>query len=419
MPELTFIFLYIICAVSEAFLMCINHKYYGDVEGAAYNLSTFQVSLYLLIFVMLWLGMYYFYCITKKNKGSNRGIKCFVNPKINYFLIIWFSIYILYTLNTGIGKAGSNNNANRYSIIFSMFDINVIFPIYYILFRCNKKYRKLFIINVILYCVLKLMQGWTGFIVNIFMYELFFYYRNRHSQKNVIKSIFLVTFIIFGGAFLYRIMYPLKMAIRYNYQFTMKMTIPYSESLSKLTSRFSTFCRGTYVLYNMDSIKYWYIGENKFLLEIQDSIRSIVPRAVMPDKDFMSMSACTFASIYNERMLGSSSSPGIFPYIVTLFYCDPISGVIWLLQFIIYYLVMRKIYSSLEVERNGQMDILYFQLIISMLITGSINVNFTQQAMKLIFIVPVLLMFGMIKLRRLNYVERLTQVTHISIRNVN
>lgn len=399
MAEQTFIVLYCVCAIIEAILMCLNHKFYGDVEGAIYNIESIDVLMYLIVLLLLWFTVYLFYNTTKKKKGNSHGIKCFVNSKMHYFFCVWALIYIYYTITTGVGIVGSNRTS-PYSFIFSMFDINVIFPFYYVLFREDKYHRKLFVFNIVFYSVLRILQGWTGFIVNIFLYELYFYAKRKNKKASIIKSMLLVLIILLAGAYVYKTMYPLKMAIRYNYSFSFKLAIPYDEALSKLTSRFSTFSRGTYALFNIKEIKKWYIREYKFLLEIQDIFRPIVPRKIMPDKDFMGLSSCIFAAACNQRILQASSSPGILVYIIMLFYCDPLSGIIWIFMYVSYFFIMRKICFALETISNHQMDILYFSIIISMTTTGSLNTLFSQQYMKLVFIVPLLHMFKIIKFRR-------------------
>lgn len=399
MAELTFILLYCICAIIEAILMCINHKFYGDVEIATYNMQSFDVLIYLFFSLMLWLTAYFFYITTRKKKGRRGRIKCLVNYKMQYFFLIWVLIYIFYTITTGVGVVESNKTASI-SFIFSMFDINAIFPFYYILFREDEKHKKIFAVNVIFYCTLRLLQGWTGFILDIFMYELYFYAKRKNKKASMIRGMLLVVGMLFAGAGVYKIMYPFKMAIRYDYNFSFNLAIPYEEALSKLTSRFSTFSRGSYVLFNLKEIKKWYLQENKVLLEIQDIIRPVLPRIIMPDKEFMGLTSCIFAAVCNQRILQSSSSPGILAYIIALFYCDPFSGIVWLIMYISFFFIMRRICFALETVSNHQMDIIYFSIIISMTKTGSLNALFSQQYMKLIFIIPLLYIFKIIKFKR-------------------
>ena len=114
----------------------------------------------------------------------------------------------------------------------NLINIELFFPIYYLVFR--KDINKRFTFVVIIYCLLKVIQGWTGFILSLFFMELFYRCTNK---KLSIYFILLLPLIFLIGGFLYKYMYPLKTYIRLH-EFK---NISYGEALIKLVSRISAF----------------------------------------------------------------------------------------------------------------------------------------------------------------------------------
>lgn len=398
MCELIFIFLYIMCALVEAVLMCINHQYYGDTQGAYYNIDDYQIIVCLFIFILTWIFGYLFYLRTRHKKGKPVEKKIYVKDKFTYVMTIWLIVYLIYTFKTKVGIVGSNA-VSKLSPIFSMLDVTVVFNIYYILFRKREK-KKIFILNVVLFCVLRIIQGFTGFILDIAMFELYFYCIRHKIKKNFIISCFVIMAMVFGGALFYRIMYPLKFAIRNDYGFEFTLILPYWDAVSKLISRFSTFSRGTFALFNMNKIKKLYLSQNIFLAEIKDIFKPVMPRFIMRNKDFASLCSCIFIAAFDTlEKAGGSSSPGILIYAAMVVFSDPLSAIIWLPLYIASFKFVSKIYALLEVNSTAELDILYFSLIIRYLMTGYLQPLLMITNIKLIFIGPFLYCIGMIRIK--------------------
>lgn len=405
MAELTFIILYLVCATWEVFMMCINKRFYGDAQLANYNITNIQVIIYFVIYLLIWLIAYRVYTRRLFRSKKEFQVKIIVDEKkIKNILLVWLIFSIAFTGLTGVGIVGGGATS-KYSPIFSMLDASVFFPFYYILFR-NGKYKRFFWINTILFCILQVMQGWSGFILTLFMYEFYFWAKRRHKKKNIIVCIVFTVACLVAGAFAYSIMQPFKMSVRFHYTFNRSMILDFDEAMTMLIQRISPFSRSTYALYNMPSIKEWYWFEPRGLKEIMSYVKPIMPRFLMPNKNIMSISECIFAAVLNMPFPGVSSGSGFFVYAILLFYCDWLSGIVWLFLFFIYIYVMKKIYLAFEIYK-GQMDILFFGLILRILMGGSLETLFFHKEFKLIFIIPILYCLKAVKFsknKKLNYV---------------
>lgn len=173
MAETIFILLYIVSSTYEVLMMYFNNRYYGDAAMAPYNLSKLQLIFSFAVYIATWLVLYRIYKRFGYKKDKKINYRIYVNKnKGNIAFLIWVIIYMAYTIITGVGVSGSTATSS-YSFVFSMLDINAIFPFYYI--SCRKEdIKSLFWINVLMYCTLRILQGWTGFILNIFLYELYY-----------------------------------------------------------------------------------------------------------------------------------------------------------------------------------------------------------------------------------------------------
>ena len=115
--------------------------------------------------------------------------------------------------------------------------------------------------------------------------------------------------------------------------------------------------------------------------------------------EFYSMGSSIAAGISGLMNYNITDSVGIFIFALLMFKSSKITFFIWLLVYSLSFYAIYKIIKSIQVF-PGEFKIFYFFTIFLFLETGNVETFFTQTYFKLIFFVPVFLLFGIIKIKK-------------------
>ena len=258
---------------------------------------------------------------------NNRNI----TPNRALFLLTLFFIIIEFYVK-GNFKAGSIY-ISKFSILTNMISVKIIYLVCY--FQNRKKFPVQTIGLSLFYILVQLYQGWTQIIIIIFINELAIFFLDKKYRMIKFNISYIMSFII--GAGIYKFIFPLKFYIRYGYVFT----IDYFDALTKLLSRVYGFETNVYSLYKIENLIDLTRNLNtNFILEF---FAGWIPRLAWIDKPiFFNL------GLETERLrLGigtlSNVNIGFLSHLVFYLKLNLISGIIYLILFIIYLILLALI----------------------------------------------------------------------------
>lgn len=395
MGELVIISIYILSTIVVAILMLLTGKYVGELKFFSLGVDPYFIVIQLILTVLGFIVVYFLYKITKSNKKTLFGKKWRVNTsRFNNIFLVFTVSHILFLLITDVGRVGSNASSNI-SFVFSMINLDAIFGIYY--FWARESPNKKFILNIILYIILKLMQGWTGFILSIAMFEVYLYFKRR--SKLTIADLFKVIVFPIGmilvGSKLYQYAYALKFYVR----FEEKIQLNYIDGLQSLVSRIAFFPITVGANEKFKVIRELYLADNLYFKEILGLFRPILPRFIMPDKEFRTLNNNVIQSFFFDVQESTSANFGILMYAKTLFNINWVEGFVWILCTLLFCVILKRLYNSLELYK-GQLDFLYFYLLIQVFSVASLEHVFGYGYFALIYIFPILMLLRIIRVEK-------------------
>ncbi|SDP84667.1 hypothetical protein SAMN04515624_1407 [Eubacterium maltosivorans] len=401
MAERIVITIYCLCHGILAVFMIQSREYVGEAKSMAIlKVSNIVIILNLIIIVVGYILLYCYYLKTKDKKTKFKVIV--EKKKFHIFFLVLLCFSFLFFLLTDVGKAGTNNRST-FSFLFSMFSIKALFPFYYFLGREKKI---IYVFNIVIFVLYRLLQGWSGFLFDIFIYELFLYC-SKHKDKIKFKNIkiFFYSFLalLFSGV-IYQYIYGLKNYIRYEVSKINFLT--FRQGLIEITNRLSFFPQATAALQNQEIIKSIYINYSPMpLKEIIAFFRPIMPSFIMTNKIFLSINAIAKQSMVMYPIENTSLNIGIISYAISLFNADLMAGIIWIILLFVSIKAIRIIIKSLE-EYQGQLDILYFILLINVYNIGSLETVIASNYIPLLFMFPVLWFLKIFKIYRVKINNR-------------
>ncbi|MGC8734947.1 MAG: oligosaccharide repeat unit polymerase [bacterium] len=231
--ELYLILFFIFADFIQAIVIINSGFLIGDFFPLEVRENTEKIIFLFSLQSLLYFLTYKFYLSLIKNR---KFLSFYIKIDSNLYVFIDYLIFSLLLLNILFflfvisNKAGSYNSSNI-SFILNIISIDAIFPIYYFLNRTNGN-RFIYILNTLIYVILTLGKGWTGIIFMIFIFELYF----RFKQKVHLKYLLAIPMLIIIGSFLYQLIYPLKIYIRYGTEIE---PISFLESTGLLIGRLS------------------------------------------------------------------------------------------------------------------------------------------------------------------------------------
>ena len=130
-----------------------------------------------------------------------------------------------------------------------------------------------------------------------------------------------------------------------------------------------------------------------------------MPSFIMTNKIFLSINAIAKQSMVMYPIENTSLNIGIISYAISLFNADLMAGIIWIILLFVSIKAIRIIIKSLE-EYQGQLDILYFILLINVYNIGSLETVIASNYIPLLFMFPVLWFLKIFKIYRVKINNR-------------
>jgi ABC-type multidrug transport system fused ATPase/permease subunit len=396
--EYIYLSLYLVSMFLVASYMMVTSKYTGEFSDFEVEISYFELFYLLSLCSLGFIFSYIFYIRTKSIKTY-----FFSGPwKINsvrlacifYFLVLTQLTFLIYT---DVGRVGSQA-VSEYSPIFSVLSVDALFGFFYILIREDKNFKKKYFWAIVLtYLIYKLFQGWSGIILVIFFFELHFYCRNknRNPWSKVIITVFFPLFLILAGGKLYQYVFPYKFEIRGK----AVSEINYTDSVVNLTNRLTFFPVAVGAFEKSDQLKANALIDETSFREIKGFFRPFVPRFLLDNKEFRSINNLVVQAFYPDVESATSSDIGLIMYIYTVFSTDIIGAMFLMILIPLLIFINKCVIDNFE-QYKGQLNFLYFLLIMKVYYTSSPEIVFGYGFMGVVILLPLLFVFGAVKIKK-------------------
>lgn len=393
--------LHITSMVLVAIYMISTKQYAGELSQFQNYNTPIEIAILLGYSIFGFIAAYLFYIVTR-----NRKIYLSITPlQVNTLRLVgvFFCLVILqliFLLVTDVGRVGSQATS-PYSPIFALLNADVLFGFFYFLTRKSTRVKKLYFwLALATYLVFKLLQGWSGAILVVFFFELYFYFKSQKIKpwRSVVIVLFLPLLLILSGGKLYHYVFPYKFEIR-----GMGISeINYSESVVQLTNRLTFFPIAVGAYEKNREIKLNAFQDDTPFREIKGFFRPFAPRFVMENKEFRSINNLVIQAFYPDVTATTSSDIGLVMYSITLFSSNIAEGLLWVLFTIILLVINKVIIDSFE-QYRGQLNFIYFLLIMKFYYTASPEMVFSYGSIGLILLLPLLFAAGAIKVKKQTY----------------
>lgn len=267
--------------------------------------------LFLLLMGILFFIVSYFVYQTLNSKRiiiSTRYMVSVNRKRLEFYIILMIAINFLLYVTTGIGKAGGAYQQKSWTFLIYFWNYDFFFWIYY--YRYAKQRTKKYTFIVILFCLFQFVQGWTAFVFNIFLSEVFI---RCDSKKFSFKAIFLTPLFFLGGSALYTLMYPLKFWIRTG---NLKW-ITFIDGVLRLSERLSFFSYSAVAVQNKDIVLDLFYDFNSEYGEAMSFFYPWVPSFLLPNKSMRLLNNVVMLSAYPN--FGTDTSAGLgfaYPYLL-------------------------------------------------------------------------------------------------------
>jgi hypothetical protein len=392
----SYTYLFIVTMLISVTAMLTSGRYFGELHFFELNVDTVTIifitfiNISLFVVVLLISQSKFFRLI----RISNRYSVFYRHSRLNCFMLLILMSQLIFLFYTGVGIAG-NNNAHFLSPIFSILSPVTFFPIYYLIFRNTKGYVfRFFVLNVILFVIFRLSQGWTSFILQFFILELFYRFdsaRFSFSLKKVcLLSITPLILLLIGGL-VYQPIYKLKNEIRG--QPVDSITIV--QSMGHLASRLSMLPISIGAYGNEDKVRELFLNTGPDYKEVVAIGRPILPSFIFTDKDFRSLNNNVLQSYYPSLTKDTSSNFGLFMYSYIIFTSDYNQFYMYLILLMLSTLFVVMFYNSLSVFK-GQLAILSFLYLFNIVNNASLEMIFAYSFLNLFYIIFIFIFTGCI-----------------------
>ena len=358
---------YIIPTIIEGIMCIYTRTAIGD-ETLGLNLQFNRLQIFLLLLVriailLLAKPIFQLSQSVKLQIDKSHKFKSEFSHNIHIFIFALFLVQLFATVLFGNGKVsvdgGSTTQHNFITTILSLLKIQCIFPLYYIFARDEK--NKIYWINILMYILIRLTQGWSSVILQVVMFELF-YFIMRTKNTKIIRALkyfptLFISGLLFAGAFLYKFIWPLKHMIRYGYSVG---TISFFESLEKLVSRLTDFPLSLVAYQNNSKIAALYKSQGIWNAEFLSFFRSLLPRNIMPVKEFRKFGNLVKQSIWLG--IGTDTSSGYDPVarIINFISSNIVGLILVLLLFILLFWITKTLLASFDNYLGGQLLLFMF-----------------------------------------------------------
>lgn len=397
MSEILIVFFLILCHIVACFTILDTNTLSGDLDGFPLRLSSFIVITMLILIIIGYIVLILFY-----RKYKDKKIFLFKNYRLKVnsdklLILMFFTIIaqFIFFLKTGVGKVGGDATS-PVSFVFAMFNVNSIFGLFYFLCRKSKK-KWLYVLNIILFSVLQLLKGWSSFMLLIFFFEIYFYFR-RNPIKSIVNYTRLLTLpviaILIGGK-IYQYVHAYKNLVRFNSE----IENTYFDGVTLLLSRLSFFPVSVGAFQNSERVEKLYNFNFVLLRDIQSLFRPLTPGFLMPDKDFRIIGNLVIQSYHPEVSSFTSSNFGLFNYLHILFTVSIFDFIAYILTAGVLIILVKSLFDSLESYR-GELNFLFFILLLNVYEVSTLEMVFGYGILPIVFFIPIFLVFKIVVFQR-------------------
>ena len=326
----------------------------------------------------------------------------FDEKKIHCLVSIIMVVNFVFVLRTGIGKADSSDR-NELSFLLRIIPPEPLMLLYFVF--CHKTKKKMrFWMNFLIFAAYEIATGWTGFILQYGIIELYFFVKYSKKLRKTFSllklGVMCNTVIILAGGALYRFLQPLKFAIRYGYGYTGHNTL--WNGISELVSRLTDFEATVVSILNHAKIANLYNIQGVWNWEAVSVFRNVLPRFIMPGKDYRILGNLVMNSIYPKVASTTSTGYGLIMYSSNLAEATVPGSLLWAAFYLIFFIVCKKIIQKFETG-NGDSEVLYFFLVMTVLQGTPISVSLGGTYLELIYAIFLFPLLGIIKKRPREY----------------
>lgn len=395
MTEKLYLYVYILCATILGVATILTGKSYGETNQV--QLDSIIVVLLLIIYILAYLLLYHFYYKTQFTIPHIKGFpKFYFTQKIHVlvFSALMFKLFGLLAFNIG---SSERNVTTLFSILFNLVKIEEFFPIYYVVSR--KTNNKFYWFNLLVFAVLRILQGWTGWILTITILELFlqeneykgvYIFLSRHSKA------LLASIAIISGGLIYYFAYPLKNYIRFggniNYY-----SLSIEGAVYQLVSRMTSFPVFTAMIqYGKKTIQL-YRTQGVFLCEFKSLFRPLIPAFIFRNKDFRVITNLILQAQWPNISNETGTNIGLAGYWILLLRCDVADFVFCLAITLGVLLLIFSIFDAFD-DGSHNVRILYFLQIMAFGLGGSLEATLSNGYFGAFYMLLILIIFGGVKI---------------------
>lgn len=397
MAKLSYLFL-ILFSLWISFFQILNlNMNVGEFSPFPLVVSGIEIFCILLLNSFLFVVFYFIAAFSNKKKFviSKRFTIKLNQHRLNIVFLALLSLQLLFLIVTGVGRLLSDAT-HPFSPLFAIFSPDAFFPIYYLINRVktNQGKNKLFFISVFLFSLLKILQGWSAFILVIAFLELFY---RTSMVKLKFKTVFIATLIpllvLLVGGGVYSYVYKLKNTIRGN----SVTELSYYEGVEQLASRLSMLpvsiaayerTNSVVTIFQKDAIEY---------KEIMGLGRPILPRFIMQDKEFRPLGNNVMEAYYPDITDKTSSNMGLFMYLYILTIADVSQALMFIIVVSLLIFVVKLFLDSIE-QYPRQLSFVLFMLLMNVVDIASLEVVFGYGFIKALTVFMLCFLFGAFKI---------------------
>jgi len=288
--------------------------------------------------------------------------------------------------------------------LFAIFSPEAFLPVYYLLCRENKykKTKKLFYLNILLFSIFKLLQGWSSFILVLVFLELHTRFGwKKLKVRAVALSFVLPLLIIVVGGGVYKHIYAFKNEMRG----VVVNELSYTEGGVHLASRLSMAPVALAAYDRNESLVKIFNNDSYFMKEIQGLFLPLLPSVIMPDKDFSPLGNNILEVYYPKITKTTSSNMGLVMYLSTIFLSDTLQALLYIFITLLLLLIAKVFLDTIEQERN-QLEFIFFLLLINVVDIASLEIVFGYGFLKMFTIVFIAWLFGGFKVMRYELIKK-------------
>lgn len=407
MTEIIYLSIYLSALGIMGIQMIVTEKSFGDVQHMIVTLDRSSMVMLLILSFISFGVLYYFYYKTKNKMIVYKGFPKyrFDDKKVHKYVLLFLIVKLIGSLFGGVGVlnySGTPILTTQFSFIFNFIKIEEFFPIYYII--CRSKKNKMYWVNILLFMSLKIYQGWSGFLLQVIFYELYFWEKKhlghiKATAKKIGGMIISIVCLV-GGAGLYKVIIPIRDYIRYRGMININsFEMSFIEAVNRLISRLTTFPVTVAAFQNIEDLKYLYSSQGIFLSEFKAFFKPLLPSFLFTNKNFDTLNTMIVQTVYS-RISGTSASAGILGYIWMLFEADYLELIVWVIAFVFLFILTSSILKSFDNDEHD-IRILYFLFLMKIALNLDLQMIYAYGYIGAIYMFILFRILGVIRRRQI------------------